>query len=225
MTELKKDEPDTEKKTDSEELKTGKESRETSESTDSKKLEHKKKRIRQRVKENSLFYVFAGLCVILLIAVVLLIKPAMLASKISKQFDELGMQPSEYLMQLEATKSDLVIAKNNAESCKNLNQEIVSDIATEKNATMFCNRQKTLLDSQIADMKRQNELNITAMNDVIDREKTRYNDLNRTYSAIIRNSASNMCCKAKVDDSAVDSYSVVNDKIICGTGEKINLTC
>ncbi len=46
-----------------------------------------------------------------------------------------------------------------------------------------------------------------------------------TYDTLAQNAANNICCKAKVDDAAIDSYLVSNDRISCAKGSTLKISC
>ena len=89
---------------------------------------------KEKHKEHKHNYFFIAIIIVLALILALLVRPALLASKFSKQFDELGMSPSSYLTTLESVKSKLTIAENNLASCQNLMEELVYGITAEKNS-------------------------------------------------------------------------------------------
>ena len=191
---------------------------------------------KEKHKEHKHIYFFTAIIIVLALILALLVRPALLASKFSKQFDELGMSPSDYLTTLESVKSKLAIAENNLASCQNLKEELVYGIAAEKNSTMRCMQDKALTETRIAQLKNEYELNLTAVQDSLtanikaaqselDTQNLKYVELNQTYYAIIQNSANNICCKAKVDNPLVDSYVVLDNKITCTSGRENKIAC
>ena len=166
-----------------------------------------------------------AIAVIIIIILALMVMPAMLASRFSQQFDQLGMSPTDYLTTLESTRSNLSIMQSNLLSCQELKESLVSDLADEKNVTMNCAQQKNLAELNLSVM--QNSLNTEKENvqAALQMEKIRYDNLEKTYQTVVRNSANNICCKLKVDDASLDSYVVVSNKVTCTTGRETKIVC
>jgi hypothetical protein len=45
------------------------------------------------------------------------------------------------------------------------------------------------------------------------------------YDALAQNTANNLCCKAKVDNSNIKSYKVENNKVVCLEEGSLNISC
>lgn len=173
---------------------------------------------------------FLLIITILLIGFLLvLVKPALLGYKISKQVEEIGLTPSEFLKSIEAVKSKLLVAETNLETCKGLNEDLVEDISVEKNTSFKCSQEKSSLESQSKFDISRIQSDYENRRNEIEAELNR-NDLivNKTvddYNKLLENSAANLCCKAKVDDKRIDSYIVSNNVIVCTAGEQNKISC
>ena len=167
---------------------------------------------------------------ILLIGFLLvLVKPALLGYKISKQVEEIGLTPSEFLKSIEAVKSKLLVAETNLETCKGLNTDLVEDISVEKNTSFKCSQEKNALESQYKfDMSRIQSDYENRRNEIeaeLNRNNLVVNTTLDDYSKLLENSANNLCCKARVDDKRIDSYIVSNNVIVCTAGEEKKVSC
>jgi DNA anti-recombination protein RmuC len=60
--------------------------------------------------------------------------------------------------------------------------------------------------------------------ELIDQED-KLTELQTRYNMLASTSARSICCKQKVDDDSVDSYSLTNNRISCGTGLENGLVC
>jgi len=76
--------------------------------------------------------------IILVIIIMLLVKPALLGFKISKQFEEIGVEASDFIRQADKIKGDLKIAETQLKSCEGLNKGYLQDTADEKDKTFAC---------------------------------------------------------------------------------------
>ncbi len=167
---------------------------------------------------------------ILLIGFLLvLIRPALLGYKISKQVEEIGLTPSEFLKSIEAVKSKLLVAETNLETCKGLNTDLVEDISVEKNTSFKCAQEKNSLESQykfdISRIQSDYENRRNEIEAELNRNSLVVNTTLDDYSKLLENSANNLCCKARVDDKRIDSYIVSSNVIVCTAGEEKKISC
>ncbi len=181
---------------------------------------------------NMLFIIIVFLIIILII----MIQPALVGYKISKQFEEIGMEVSEFMKERDVVKSNLLITQTNLESCKSLNNDYLGNLAAEKNVSFYCNQEKNELQSRYNQLKPEYDFNITRIKSEFEQKKneiesnltrfeTKYNELDALYDSIVNNAAQNICCKAKVDNKEIDSYIIANSRIVCTTGEKDKISC
>ena len=61
--------------------------------------------------------------------------------------------------------------------------------------------------------------------DQLNEEIAERSKLEDDLNELAENAANNICCKLKVDDSSIDSYFVLGNRIVCGSGEDIALSC
>lgn len=174
--------------------------------------------------------------ILLIIVIIILVKPALIGYKISKQFEEIGMSTAEFLKSLDLIESELLVAETKLESCKSLNKDILADVSTEKNASFRCMQDKNAMKSQYESIIREYTFNLSRIQPEFESQKKELEaELNRQkitteefqsrYDSLLKNSANNICCKAKVDNKEVDSYIVSNHKIVCTTGEEKEISC
>ena len=176
------------------------------------------------------------IAVLLLVVVIVLVKPALLGYQVSKQFKDVNKTASEMVKSVENLRSDLTIAETNLESCEKLKGEYSESLVTEKEKNFNCQQDndKLILDHQQEIRKLQNELNITISDynkkkallknekqELIE-ERDMYKE---SYDDLSQKSANNICCKAKVDDKEIDSYIIVDNKIVCSIGEEKEIDC
>jgi len=174
--------------------------------------------------------------ILLIIIIAILVKPALLGYKISKQFEEVGMSTAEFLKSLDSTKSKLLVAETNLESCKSLNNDLVLELSNEKNASFSCMQEKNAQKSSYESLVSQYQFNISMIKPdfenqkkefeiKLEQEKTKAEEAKADYDALVENAATNLCCKARVDNKEIDSYIVSNNRIVCATGEKNKVSC
>lgn len=179
-----------------------------------------------------------GLVMILLLLVIIsfLIKPALLGYNILNQFKGLGLSPLEFIKGLDLVKQKLVIAETKLDIYASENKDLLFDITSEKNASFKCLQEKNSLEAKFNQAKSEYEFNLSMIKKDYEQRKTEIelklsqNEflLNKTisdYDAFAENSANNICCKLRVDDKRIDSYVLLNNMIICVSGEKNKINC
>jgi hypothetical protein len=118
----------------------------------------------------------------------------------SNQLDDCNAEVSTYEEEVESLKTD--VAKLTTDL------EVSKDKVSEK-------------DDTITDLK-QDILSVEA-----DQEKSvdRYNTLIEKFDLIVDNSATNICCKRKVDDPTINSFNIEDNELVCTTGGTFDLDC
>jgi hypothetical protein len=186
--------------------------------------------------ESHHFTAFIVFQIILLVVIVLLIKPALLGYKFSNQFEEIGMSGSDYLQQMDEIETRLAISEATEQGCENSKDNVLREIKNERQKTEECKDDIQVIEAKLANLNNEFRLNtsITRENfiDSIQKNEIEVRDLrvenNRlteNFDTLAGNSANNICCKARVDDSSIDSYSTSGNRIACGSGRENVLSC
>src|SRR3989338_4447571 len=176
------------------------------------------------------------LCIILVIILAVLLKSAFLGYKFSQQFKELGLSPADYLKQLDETKTKLAVEKTNTGACEESKKNLLDDLSAEKKSITDCKDSTQALNTKFEGLRNEYNFNLTRIKDSLDVEKERlaketedlklkYASLERNFDNLAANAANNLCCKAKVDDKKIDSYVIVNNAVICTSGEDKKVSC
>jgi len=163
--------------------------------------------------------------IVLVIILVILVKPALLGFKISKQFEEIGVEASDFIRQADKTKGDLRIAETQLESCKGLNEDYLQDTADEKDKTFACEQKNQELTFDLTRVETEFEQKQQTIQAELTSLQSQYSELKSTHNTVLENSANNICCKAKVDNKDIDSYLISNGKIVCTIGEGESINC
>ncbi len=207
------------------------------------KFNFEKKEWREKLKENRVWqphhyhinYLLI-LCIVLVIILAVLLKSAFLGYRFSQQFKELGLSPADYLKQLDETKTKLAVEKTNTDACEESKKNVLSDLAAEKKNTAECKDSMQVLNTKFDGLRNEYNFNVTKLRDSLDVEKAKlaketddiklkYASLERNFDNLAANAANNLCCKAKVDDKKIDSYVIVNNAVICTSGEEKKVSC
>ena len=167
--------------------------------------------------------------IFLIIIIAVLINPALLGYRISKQIEDIGIKPAEFLRSTDTLKSKLLVAETNLETCKSSNSNFLSELSAEKNASFKCSQEKSALQSELTfNMSRVKSEFDQRSNEIeaeLNRNSLVVNETKENYNRLLENSVNNICCKAKVDDKRIDSYIVSGNAIVCTSGEENKISC
>jgi len=174
--------------------------------------------------------------ILLIIALIILIKPALLGYKISQEFEQTGTTATNLITDHELLKTQLKITENNLQICNNLQKNQLDQLSSEKNTTFRCLQEKNELASKSGESKSNFDLEFSKLQSdffatqrdlqgKLTTEELALSQLEEDYEQLIKNSARIICCKAKVDNSDIDSYTLSNNKIVCTIGENNKLNC
>lgn len=189
-------------------------------------------------------WVITLLAVIGLLLVVFVIKPGLEGYGIYKQVQKTNYSLEEYAENIHGLKLELSTIKNNltvySSFASQLQQEVTStsqQLTTcvgEKAALQvevdksneLCKRSNDLLEQQFSEKIKENEKLIAEKtkaaedsskqcSNSLSQTKTELDSLKLSYDALVKNSARSICCKQKVDDPRITSYTVVDSRIYC----------
>lgn len=165
------------------------------------------------------------LVILLVIVISLLVKPAFIGYKLSKQFEELGTNAEAILKEVEFLKSQLLITKTNLDTCQGLNARYLADLNVEKNATFACLEETRRFGTSTEQLRLEYQFNISQLRSEKEDLEIQLTTSQNKYELIIQNAADNICCKNRVDNPEIDSFLVSNDRIICAVGEETKISC
>ncbi|HLD01112.1 MAG TPA: hypothetical protein VJC39_05175 [Candidatus Nanoarchaeia archaeon] len=159
--------------------------------------------------------------------------------------DELGSNVQELKFKLE-------LAENNLSLQSNYNSNLETELAKKNQALTECLARKgsledsrSLYDQNVELFKDKINLlenvdsdEVAAIQHTLDlctEEKSKleadnlgqeeFDKLKQEYELIVKNSALNICCKKKIDDPEINSYRLINNKIVCQQDGEVSLSC
>lgn len=173
--------------------------------------------------------------VLLIVLGVFLIRPAMQGYKLNSQFKEVGLTSGAILKEIDDLRSKTLISETKFSNCEDLKNNYVQKISKEQNKTLKCEDEKKSLELKVQMIQTEYSSNMTRMEQEVEQKKIAVEleveqirrdmqALKQDFNKTIINAANNICCKQRVDDQNIDSYTITNNKIVCtsGVGEKIN---
>ena len=158
----------------------------------------------------------------------------------SQEFKDIEMTPSEVLARITSYKSDLRVTETKLDSCEVASDKLIDDLVVEKDENFVCGQTKDEIESDYEQQIKELNLELESVGTSADQrvqdeisliqvELTNANlasdNIQRDYDLVVKNSADNICCKAKVDNSDIDSYIVSSNKVVCTSGEDKRISC
>jgi len=169
------------------------------------------------------FLIFGG--ILLTVALILLIKPAFTGYAITNQFEKLDLSASEILDRQNEVDVENKALNTRLESSDDIIEEFKERNKIELNEKNECLTEKSGLEFQLSKNQEECATNSKTISDELNFQKLKNNELINDFNELGDNSANNICCKLRIDDNNIDSYSIKNNKVICGVDESIALSC
>ena len=174
--------------------------------------------------------------VLLVIALIILIKPAFTGFTISRQFEKLNISPDDAIAKQEASNLQILALESKLKGCDENKKELKAQITSETEEKTECMKEKSGLEIELDRAKKDFESKLAANLKSIDaekaeiaeqitQEKAKSEELENDFNELALNSANNICCKGRVDDKAIDSYKIIDNRIVCGKGEANPISC
>ncbi|MGM5483360.1 MAG: hypothetical protein ACQER9_00410 [Nanobdellota archaeon] len=178
------------------------------------------------------------LIIVILLSIILLfmIKPSFEHYMNNKRFKDYGENPGEILESLKNIEKELSLTKINYTSCKRTNKIITKENKKIKENLSDYQTENSRISSdlELAQKKCDNrieEFNNSVTNTIksykmdVENNIKRRKEMEENFKELAKNSAKNTCCKQKVDNPNINSYSIINNKIECGNGKNKELNC
>lgn len=174
--------------------------------------------------------------IFLIIVVIVLIQPAFVGYKLSKQFEDMDLSAADIVRNLDNMKNKIAICNTNLESYEKANAECLKDLANEQNTSFAYLRKSQELEAEVKRNKLAFEFNLTQTKAKLNSqleicESQLQNKITETeanlalYDEVIAESARSICCKEKVDDNSIDSYIISGGSIVCTSGKEYKIDC
>ncbi len=120
---------------------------------------------------------------------------------------------SEQVLRLQ---SDIDSLNEKVVESENLRKKEVSDLTAQKDAI-------------VRQMTTERDVVVTQLNDVcelkIGNTARDLEELRSEYDLLVANTARSICCKERIDDVSINSYDVLNHRVVCLSGGEKRLEC
>lgn len=171
-----------------------------------------------------------------LIMAVLVFRPGITGYSVYRQVKNSGHDLASYGQEVENLQERLKSASLNISIRDELNTRLLDQLDRKSDESAEYRTRIRLLENNMSFLKERYEsLTDRLMMEIRELKDEMYSSnedstqtirrLEDEYSSLARNSARNICCKAKVDNPRIDSYSVENHRIFCLEGGMHKLEC
>lgn len=192
--------------------------------------------------KNYTWYKIAILMIIIIISSMFFIKPAITGYSIYNGLEKSYLTPESISSNIQKLKLKNMQAQNNIsmlESMLELNQAKLNETVL---ALKSCLKAKNELNKEIIKINENNENNENLVIELKknlsfkdEHSKKLIQKLNQTkkellksreeFDKFMKNAAYKICCKNKIDDPKINSFSIINNKIECLHKDFDNLNC
>lgn len=154
----------------------------------------------------------------LILILLLTIKPAYEGYQLKKEFSELGKDAKEILASVENLKSDSIIKQTNLDNQKTLTNDCMDKLKEEQDKRLQADQLSQNLNHEINELKSSIDSNYSRL-------QIEYNKLKSNYYSTTKYAANNICCKNKVDNTAINSYTISDNKVVCTVDAESKIEC
>lgn len=133
-----------------------------------------------------------------------LIRPAVTGYAVYKELDKSNISMEDYQKRISGFRDEVSMLNANLTFYRDLNEKLLGDVKEISKQFAVC----------------EDDLE-TCEKSLDNKEKEIYEE----YEDLIQNIANSVCCKEKVDDPAIDSYSIKGDTIICSSKGDKAISC
>jgi predicted RNase H-like nuclease (RuvC/YqgF family) len=153
------------------------------------------------------------------------IRPAVVGYATYSDMKKTNQSINDYSNSVEKLQSQITVYETNMSSCQAYNDKLMAELKTSSNSLSECNSKLTAIQINYDNYKNKTEEQIMDLNAQIATKDETIKTFESNYNVIAQNTANNLCCKARIDNSRISSYKVENNKVVClEEGEK-NISC
>ena len=169
--------------------------------------------------------VVAGITFLSIIVLVFLIRPAVTGYSVYNKIKGSNLDVENFETQFENMQRDLVITTTNLSSCQSFYTETLNELDSYLTKTIECESKLATSEANLNTQNSQYAQENEKLKVDLSEKESDLNELQSDYDALTQNSANNICCKQRIDDSNINSYTIENNKIVCTTGGEKSISC
>ncbi len=197
--------------------------------------------------ENYKVLIFTVMLVLGLFVAGVVLKPIIIGYSTYNKIKNSDYSIEDYAKNVKQLESSLIAANANLSLCSEFNKKLLSEFDSSIGKYSECKTELgnlkvngtvaskeyeynlKNLNSEIVDLgkalenlKQQRAEEIKKLQDETEKE---ISDLKSQYDLLARNTANNMCCKAKIDNPKINYYNVENNRVVCAESGQFAISC
>ncbi|HLD79205.1 MAG TPA: hypothetical protein VJA18_01460 [Candidatus Nanoarchaeia archaeon] len=185
---------------------------------------------------------------------VFVIRPGVVGYGVYQQVEGSNLTVEEYAQNVQQLARDLEVTKTNLSSYSAFTGALIAEVGDTTDQLTECkvelergksdleDAQETITEkeTEISTLKSDMDNKITEQvaqktavleddksvcQNALEAKETEVTNVQGKYDLLVKNTAKSVCCKAKVDNPQINFYDIADNKIICLTEGKNELTC
>lgn len=171
-----------------------------------------------------------------LMLIIFVIKPSATGYATYQKIKSLNYTLEDYGKDIQELKSELLISDTNLSSCDAFSKKLLAELEKYSDKFSECkselgaleidfNFSKSQYEEIIKDLKADLDKKEEELKELKYEKEKEINDLELKYGLFVKNTANNICCKAKVDNPDINYYRIENNKIICLEEGTLSISC
>jgi hypothetical protein len=209
---------------------------------------------RQKLTPKKTIFSILIILIFIFVSYSLIIKPTITGYTTHKAMEKTNLTIDAYALSLTELQNEIAKQKTNLSSCYTFNKDLFEHLEKNINQQLEFYSQLTLANDELSEKKEYiNKLSIESQNlkqeitnqkielikdcenQIIELKKNseeevikiqkKYNNTLSDYQNLATNTANNICCKSRVDNPQIDSYTINNNRIICASQAEFKINC
>ena len=162
---------------------------------------------------------------VLLLLAILIARPIIVGYTVYTQIRELNQSIDTYTQNINDLRMEMMTATSNLSSCYSMNQQLLSKLQETNSKILEYQTSINSLEKEISNLEESSKEEKEELQKELDDKIAELSDLKTDYNNLIKNTANNVCCKAKIDNPRIKYYKVENDKIVCLEEGSLEISC
>jgi hypothetical protein len=182
--------------------------------------------------ENKRVLAITAIGLLIVIIAIIVIRPVIIGYTTYFNQKESGISMNDYQGRLNSIQIELSKAKTNLSACIDFSDKVFVQLDSRMSEYSGCQDElhaalanlsisKARFENEIESARRSVEVQDREAEKILDEKEDELRELESKYSLLAKSSANNICCKAKVDNTNINYYTIENNKLVClESGEK-----
>jgi len=156
---------------------------------------------------------------------IFIIRPSVIGLVTYNNLKKSNQSIEDYGKSVQELESKILTYETNLSSCVSYNDKLFGELKTYTVSINECNNKLTTVQMNYNTLKNGTDDKIFELQEQITLKDESITRIQADYDSLAQNTANNLCCKAKVDNSNINSYKVENNKVVCMEDGEKNISC